>query len=140
MTRIVVGTDGSAGADRAVRWAAEQAELRGASLEVICARHLPWRTVMDYHLEERLEEEAEHVVAQARQLVTKEHRTLPVRTTVALGPPAPELVKAAEGAEMLVVGSHGHGVFRGAVLGSVSLHCVAHSPCPITVVRGSERT
>jgi nucleotide-binding universal stress UspA family protein len=45
-------------------------------------------------------------------------------------------VRAASGADMLVVGSRGHGGFTGALLGSVSQYCVHHAPCPVLVLRG----
>jgi universal stress protein family protein len=45
------------------------------------------------------------------------------------------LLAQAEGADMLVVGSRGHGGFAGMLLGSVSQHVVAHGPCPVVVVR-----
>lgn len=45
------------------------------------------------------------------------------------------LVKASRGAELLVVGSRGHGRAVGAVLGSVSSYCVHHAACPVVVVR-----
>jgi nucleotide-binding universal stress UspA family protein len=50
------------------------------------------------------------------------------------GHPAEALLHAAAGAELLVVGSRGHGTFAGIVLGSVSQHCVQHAPCPVVVV------
>ena len=50
--------------------------------------------------------------------------------------PARALLDAAAGAELFVVGSRGRGSLAGAVLGSVSLHCAAHSPCPLVIVRG----
>jgi nucleotide-binding universal stress UspA family protein len=40
---------------------------------------------------------------------------------------------------MLVVGSRGHGAFRGLLLGSVALHCVTHAHCPVTVVHPEDR-
>ncbi len=55
--------------------------------------------------------------------------------TVTEGHPASVLTEAAQGAELLVVGSRGHGAFAGMLLGSVSEYCAAHSPCPVVVVR-----
>jgi len=51
------------------------------------------------------------------------------------GHPAPALVEATRGADLLVVGSHGYGAFTGMMLGSVSEYCVHHVSCPITIVR-----
>jgi nucleotide-binding universal stress UspA family protein len=53
------------------------------------------------------------------------------------GPAGSVLVQAAEGADLLVVGSRGHGGFVGLLLGSVSQQCVTHAPCPVLVVRGT---
>jgi nucleotide-binding universal stress UspA family protein len=51
--------------------------------------------------------------------------------------PAQALVDAAGGAQLLVVGSRGHGTFSAALLGSVAMSCIQHAPCPVVVVRGS---
>lgn len=59
---------------------------------------------------------------------------VPVENRVAEGHPARVLVDAAEGAELLVVGSHGHGTFAGMVLGSTGHYCAQHAPCPIVIV------
>jgi nucleotide-binding universal stress UspA family protein len=52
------------------------------------------------------------------------------------GHPAQALINAADGADLLVVGSRGHGSFAEALLGSVSQHCVHHAPCPVLIARG----
>jgi nucleotide-binding universal stress UspA family protein len=52
------------------------------------------------------------------------------------GNPAQALLDLAKGADLVVVGSRGHGGFTGALLGSVSQHVVHHAPCPVVVVRG----
>jgi nucleotide-binding universal stress UspA family protein len=54
---------------------------------------------------------------------------------VVAGGAADSLLNAAEGADLLVVGSRGRGAFRSMLLGSVSLACALHSPSPVTVVR-----
>src|ERR1022692_3459788 len=62
------------------------------------------------------------------------HRPWP--GSVAEGNAAQVLRDAAKGADLLVVGSRGHGEFVGALLGSVSQQCVHHAPCPVVVIRG----
>ena len=59
-----------------------------------------------------------------------------VRQVVAEGHPAPILVKASEKADLLVVGSRGHGEFAGMLIGSVSEHCATHASCVVVIVRG----
>jgi len=53
------------------------------------------------------------------------------------GTPAQVLLEAADGADLLVVGSRGHGGFAEALLGSVSEACVHHAQCPVVIVRGT---
>src|SRR5215207_7327075 len=57
-----------------------------------------------------------------------------VRTEAAEGAAGDVLVRAAKGADLLVVGSRGRGALRGILLGSVALHCVLHAPSPVLVV------
>jgi nucleotide-binding universal stress UspA family protein len=59
-----------------------------------------------------------------------------VRSRVVQGHPAEVLLDAAAGADLLVVGSRGHGAFAEALLGSVGQHCVRHAHCPVLVMRG----
>ena len=56
---------------------------------------------------------------------------------MAEGNAAQVLLDASDGAELLVVGSRGHGGFTEALLGSVGQHCVQHANCPVVVIRGS---
>ena len=45
------------------------------------------------------------------------------------------LLDASDGADLLVVGSRGHGGFVEALLGSTGQHCVNHATCPVVVIR-----
>jgi nucleotide-binding universal stress UspA family protein len=74
------------------------------------------------------------------ELLAEEMRGLgdvPVHLVVTGGPGAEVLVRRAEGADLLVVGSRGRGELRSALLGSVALHCATHAPCPVMVVHGA---
>jgi nucleotide-binding universal stress UspA family protein len=61
--------------------------------------------------------------------------TVETETRVIEGHPAPTLVETSQGADLLVVGSSGHGAFVGMLLGSVSAHCARHASCPVVIVR-----
>ncbi|MGW2715542.1 universal stress protein, partial [Streptomyces sp. NPDC001356] len=61
-----------------------------------------------------------------------------VRTRVVHGNAADVLLRAAEGAEVLVVGSRGRGGFARALLGSVSRHVSQHASCPVVIVRSEK--
>jgi nucleotide-binding universal stress UspA family protein len=57
-----------------------------------------------------------------------------VTVHVSEGSPAEILVRQAEGASLLVVGSRSRSTLRGTVLGSVALYCAMHASCPVMVV------
>jgi nucleotide-binding universal stress UspA family protein len=60
--------------------------------------------------------------------------SITVTARAVAGHPAEALLDAAEGAELVVVGSRGRGGFAGLVLGSVSQQVASHAPCPVMVV------
>jgi nucleotide-binding universal stress UspA family protein len=132
--RIVVGVDGSPASLSALRFAHRQADLTGAELHAVTTWAYPlsfddpvdatdWQanaeTILDVALGEALPLSA---VAGVLRHVTEGH-------------PAGVLLGSVGATDMLVVGSRGHGGFTGMLLGSVSQHVVAHSPCPVVVVR-----
>jgi len=138
---IVVGIDGSAGAQAALRFAGDEASLRQTELRVVSAWHVPTGvymppTYMDLDLDAFRQTASE--VAE-RQVVDElgAERAAAVGVAIHEGSPAEVLIAESRQAELLVVGSRGHGGFAGLLLGSVSQHCAAHAHCPVVVVRGS---
>jgi nucleotide-binding universal stress UspA family protein len=114
-----------------------QAELAGATLVAIVAWHYPTISGLApaNPRELGLSSLAEQVLASAVDEVSGADHPAWLRTRVVEGHAAEVLVDASAGADLLVVGSHGHGRFASAVLGPVSNHCVHHARCPITVIR-----
>jgi nucleotide-binding universal stress UspA family protein len=137
---VVVGVDGSAASSDALRWAADEARLRRTTLKVVHAWHLPtfgygaylgaaadgfedWAKLA----RESLDEQVANVLG--------DDPGLPVVSEVVSGMAAKVVVEAAEGAELVVVGSRGRGGFSGLLLGSISAQVAHHAPCPVTIVR-----
>ncbi|MER6629901.1 universal stress protein [Streptomyces sp. NPDC000987] len=137
--RIVVGVDGSDSSRSALRWAARQAVLTGAELRPVQAWRLPptYGMPTDYS-DADFEGHARENLRRTVQDVLGEYPDLNVVPQVVEGHPATVLIEAARSADLLVVGSHGHGTFAGTLLGSVSQHCVHHATCPVLVVRAHD--
>ncbi|HUJ67020.1 MAG TPA: universal stress protein [Acidimicrobiales bacterium] len=135
--RIVVGVDGSESSVRALAWAAGHAELTGSVVEAIATWEWPSSFGFGLVVPEGWSpaDDAQKVLDKAIEQVAPAHPGLTIRTRIVEGHPAPALVEASTGAELLVVGSRGHGEFAGMLLGSVSEHCVTHAHCPVLVVR-----
>jgi len=142
--RIVVGVDGSKQANAALRWAVRQAELTGDSLLAITVWQYPiyvagygWAPVIMEDVD--LEGIAEKTLAQAVDDAVESGNPVKVERRVIEGYAPSVLVAASEDADLLVVGSRGHGQFADALLGSVSQHCSHHAKCPVVIVRGEAR-
>jgi nucleotide-binding universal stress UspA family protein len=135
--RIVVGIDGSPSSLTALEWAGAYAELTGATLEVLMTWEWPASYGWSIPVPSEYDPERESAKALDKLLepVKREHTGITIQSAVLEGRPAPLLVKASQGADLLVVGSRGHGEFAGMLLGSVSEHCVANAHCPVLVVR-----
>jgi nucleotide-binding universal stress UspA family protein len=141
-TNIVVGVDGSASSRAALRWAVRQAVLTDGTVNAITAWHVPV-SPYGYTWAPISVDEADHLQEDARKALdaaiseevdpADRHR---VTARVINGHPADVLLKAAAGADLLVVGSRGHGAFAGALLGSVGQYCAHHAHCPVLIVRG----
>ena len=135
--RIVVGVDGSECSDRALAFAVNEARMRGADLVAVHAWFFPTVTYTPFGptpnvSEADLEAAAAEVLDQA--LTRIDTTGVAVTRRVVMGGSAPTLLAAAEGADLLVVGTRGHGGFTGLLLGSTSQHCAHHPPCPFVIV------
>jgi len=139
--RIVVGVDGSAPSKAALAWAVRQARLTGAAVEAIIAWQYPatygYTMPAAPEVNYNFEEIAAEVVANTIAEVGGQGEPVKISSRVVEGNAAQALLDASAGAELLVVGSRGHGGFVEALLGSVSQHCVHHATCPVVVIRDS---
>ncbi len=140
MTLIVVGVDGSESSVDALRWAAAQARLTGAPLKVVSTWYLPtssgWAPLWPPDFDPEIE--ARKSLSDVIERELGPDTDVEVRQEVVEGHPAPVLVAESEGADLLVVGSRGHGAFAGMLLGSVSEHCASNAACPVVIVRHRE--
>jgi nucleotide-binding universal stress UspA family protein len=135
--RIVVAVDGFESSKAALRWAIHQAKLTGAVLEAVTAWHVPAGTgfvpttdMPDY------QEDAFAVLTEALNEMSAVDPEVQVCPRVVEGRAGQVLVDAAEGADLLVMGSRGHGGLTEALLGSVGQYCVHHASCPVVIMRG----
>lgn len=142
--RIVVGVDGSAGSLAALRWAAAEARVRKANLEVVVAWQYPaLSTIPAFGVLPPADEMATDAKQGLADLLRDEglldDPDLEITEAVIQGSAGSALIGAATGADLLVVGSRGHGGFTGLLLGSVSQQCVTHAPCPVVVIPHPDR-
>jgi nucleotide-binding universal stress UspA family protein len=149
--RIVVGVDASEGASAALRWAIDEARLRGTRLRAVYAWTLtyppgegygyilgpPAGAAHDGMSDQR--RAAEQVLERAAARLRTEAAGLDFERHVIEGPAAEVLVDASAHADLLVVGSRGHGGFASLLLGSVSQHCAHHASCPVVIVPPAAR-
>jgi len=135
--RIVVGIDGSDSSLGALRWAAQQAALTGATLQVITTWDWPtsYGWAIPFPTGYDPAEGAKKLMDESIGTTRKEFPELPIVTDVDEGHPAPILIEASNGAELLVIGSRGHGEFTGMLIGSVSEHCATNAHCPVVIYR-----
>jgi len=137
--RIVVGVDGSDSSKAALRWAIRQAKLTGASVDAVTAWRYPagygWTPVGS---ELDFESDAKRALTEALGEVSGLDPDVPVRPLVAEGNTAEVLLRTAKGADLLVIGSRGHGGLTSALIGSVSLNCVLHAHCPVLVLHDGD--
>lgn len=137
---VVVGVDGSPASSAALEFAADEADRRGTDLVAVHT----WTTAsttalndilpMGYESWDSLEEQR-RVLAEALGGIGERHPDLNVRREIRHGLARQVLTTLSDGAQLVVVGSRGHGGFTGLMLGSVSQHLMYRAACPVAVVR-----
>jgi nucleotide-binding universal stress UspA family protein len=139
--KIVVGVDGSESSRDALRWAARQAQLTGGRLEVVTTWELPtsFGWIPPYPSDFNPAEDAQKAADDEVVAALVDYPDVTAEITVVEGHPAPTLLDASRGADLLVVGSRGHGEFAGMLIGSVSQHLVSTAHCPVLVWRGDDK-
>jgi nucleotide-binding universal stress UspA family protein len=135
---IVVATDGATSGDSTVRWAAVEAGRPHMNLRVVHV--LDWggntaRYEFGGNALEVARDIAESVTARAAATARAIAPEIDVTEVTLIGDPAARLLDAAEAAESLVIGSRGHGVIVGTLLGSTGLQLLHHADCPVYVDR-----
>jgi nucleotide-binding universal stress UspA family protein len=146
--KIVAGVDGSDTSKEALRWALEEARLRQARLQVVHAWDAPppvpdvaGAPSVGYEYVEllpTLQRSADELVARLVEEVAGENPGVEIESVAVQGPAASVIVDAAKDAQLLVVGSRGHGRFAGLLLGSVSQALAHHAPCPLVIHRAPQ--
>lgn len=137
---IVAGYDGSAGAERALRWAVCEAEARGTALTV-CLAWAPdsLSTLNDEAAFGRARQRGEETLANGLRYAESVLGPDRVRPSLAREPAAHVLGRHGASADMVVVGSRGHGGSPGTQLGSVARQVAGHGQGRVVVVRGQWR-
>jgi nucleotide-binding universal stress UspA family protein len=147
--RILLATDGSPFGDVAVEEVARRPWPRESAVKIVSVVDMEFRGAAIFgpfagDLLERMEEKstatAEAVVARAAEAVSR-NGSVDVVTAVLRGQPALAIVEEAEawGADLVVLGSHGRGVVKRFLLGSVSNAVAQHAHCSVEIVRQARR-
>lgn len=140
---IVVGVDGSPASGLAVRWAAVDAALRCAPLTLVHTYPAPIGTfstgLVNSFLEAQRRTGAQLLEDAAQQVYEIAPESLELSEEFAFRSPADALMDMSANAQMVVVGSRGHGVLARTALGSISTRLVHHAHCPVAVVHDHPR-
>lgn len=140
---IVVGVDGSPTSEAALAFAFETASMRGAQLTVLMcwqdfmveSAYTASRFTVDWG---QVEEDERRLLAQRLAGWQEKYPDVQVHRVVLRDRPVRALMRYGSEAQLMVVGSHGHGGFAGMLLGSTSQALVCNSPCPLAIVRPEE--
>ncbi len=141
--QILVGVDGSSESRKALEWAGDEAVQHGSELVALTAYLAPPPPPSSgtvafqgaINSSEVANERAKQLLMETIRDVLGENPPVRVQPRVKQGNAAKLLTDLSEDADLLVVGSRGHGGFADLLLGSVSQNVVAHAKCTVVVVR-----
>jgi nucleotide-binding universal stress UspA family protein len=142
---VVVGFDGSELARQAAHWAAREAATRRRRLVIVHAFRWPLtelsqlRTESVLISEEPFRTEYQRMIDSLVEDCRQVSGDLDVRGSVITGEPVDVLERVAASANLLVLGSSGHGTVHQVLLGSTSAELVRHGNAPVVVVRGTDQ-
>jgi nucleotide-binding universal stress UspA family protein len=144
VNRIVVGLDGSEGADRALEWAATLARDLGA--DIVAVTSLPTASIaspmgMPIPIDDSATRGELMTVLDDQWCALLRKMEIPHRCFVEIGSPADAIMHVAEReqAQLIVVGSRGRGGFKGLLLGSVGQQLTHHATVPVVVIPAHEK-
>jgi nucleotide-binding universal stress UspA family protein len=132
--QIVVGVDGSAAGQRALRWALAEARRRKESILAVIAWRWDALDSVDTISSAAADEAAATLARQIDAVPATERVAVPIIKQVREGRPGDVLTSAARDADLLVIGSHGHSHRLQEVLGSTAEECVRNANCPVVVL------
>ncbi|WP_020126228.1 universal stress protein [Streptomyces sp. 303MFCol5.2] len=136
---ITAGVDGTDESLAALAWAAREAVRRDLELRVVHAWRFQPNAAADVADRDAQERWVRDSVREAVAAVAERHPALSVTTDVREGSPVETLVAAAADAELLVLGSRGHGPVVGFLLGSVGQQVIAEAARPVVLVRAGDK-
>jgi len=139
MPGIIVGIDGSVRSRQALEWAVNEAAVRHAPLTVLTvhqalASYWGGPIPADQDLAKRAREAAQEETDSVLEKAGEEARPPSVTVRAVTGVPAEQLLDAAGGADMIVVGARGAGGFKRLLMGSVCTQVTHHAHCPVVVI------
>lgn len=145
MSAIVVATDGSPAACAAVERALRQARLTGEAIELVGAWSTPANgalgapTYMSEDVFYATRDAMGEILAEAKAAAAEQG--VQAETHLVAGDAAAQICRLAEErrADLIVMGSRGHGPLAAALLGSVAAHVVQHAHCPVMIVPDPKR-
>ncbi|MGW4213612.1 universal stress protein [Lentzea sp. NPDC004789] len=137
---IVVGVDGSEQSNAALQWALKESARRGARVEAVLtyfheSAFVPATLMgLNPYGERPQRHPAQELHANVQLACAAVPGAPDVAEVVEVGDAADHLVEASRHADLLVIGTRGHGRVAGAVLGGVAVKCLQRAECPVVVI------